>query len=180
MKNVLVRIGGKDYSIPHNDRHGKLLIVTDNPGKGGVLVWRMKGLEGLGRIAVREGSLAEGRISEGNYDAAVAHWYVNRKERSADVWHFLVHEGLRRKTVGSALREVLLRHLRDSGVGEVSFPMHAEREFYEKRGFVAKAKPSIGGSQRTGYAGTLKGLGAAPKGIKLKVLWKKARPRFAK
>ena len=181
MRNVLVRVGGKDYRIPQESRwRGNLVMVTENPAeKGELLVWRLDRKPDYTELSARVGTPSHGRIEERIAEAAVAHYDVYKDTKIGDVWHMLVSPKLRRKTVGTAMREMVLRDMRDKGARFVTFPYHRETQFYAGRGM----KPVENPSSSPGYVrfgGKMSGLGVKPKGIKLKVLWKKANPRLSR
>lgn len=198
MKNVLVRVGRADYEIPHHVKwRGRLVMVTDNPSrKNGVLVWRLERFsQAYNALTVREGSLSHGRITESDEEAAVAHYDVYKEPKAGsvsvahydvykdskvgDVWHMLISPKLRRKTVGTAMREMIIREIKGAGAEYITFPYHKESAFYTGRGMRPLPNPSQGpGTMR--YGGSIAELGVKPKGIKLKVLWKKANPRLSR
>lgn len=183
MKKILVRIGKKDYEVPEEAAwRGRLVMVTENPAeKGGVLVWRLGKRAGYSSLVVRDGSLSQGTIEEREEKgyAATAHYNVHAESKVGDVWHFLVSKRLRRKNVGTAMRELLLRDMRDKGARYAIFPYHEEKDFYKGRGFRAVRNPldSVGPVR---YGGKISELGIKPKGIKLEVLWKRAKPRLSR
>lgn len=199
MKKVLVRIGGKDYALPMERREiGKLIMVTAHPDREeSVLVWRLGKSEKGGMMTARVGVLHGGSVREEPSSAVAYYRFIGgaKRGKTAEVTHFLVSDSLRRKTVGSAMRELLLREMRDRNVERVWFPFHKEKEFYEKRGFRATDLSKTGriGWLRSGaykelfgvpltealekislmrYGASTRALGVKPGGIKLKVLWK--------
>lgn len=181
MKKVLVRVGKKDYAVPQADRwHGRLVMVTENPSeKGELLVWRLDRKPEYTELSARVGLLSSGRVEERIAEAAVAHYDVYKNTKIGDVWHMLVSPKLRRKTVGTAMREMIIRDMADSGARYVTFPGHKEARFYLERGMQPVENPSDSpGCVR--YGGKISELGVKPKGIKLKVLWKKANPRLSR
>ena len=194
MKSVLVRLRKKDYAIPEHRREiGKLIMVTAHPDKkNSVLVWRLGKSEKRGMLTVREGLPGE-RVIREEPSSAVA--YYNIAVKVAEVTHFEVADTLRRKTVGSAMRELLLREMRDRNVGYVLFPYHKEKAFYEKRGF---GEADLSKTRKIGwlrsapykkifgpeladalekvslmrYGAPMRKLGVRPGSIRLRVLWK--------
>lgn len=188
-KLVKVKLGKKDYSAIYENWAGKLVRITSHPlDKGKLLVWRKDKWPGVKRYSLHISEAAKqespffgGVVREGPLTVAVAHYDTFGK--SASVWDFIVGQGFRRKTVGIALRETILQHLKNEGANDVVFPFHKESRFYLKRGFEVKEvpyrQPGVRGTEPR-YAGKMKELGVKPKGIKLKVLWQRARPRFVK
>lgn len=197
MKKVLVRVGKKDYEVPQETRwHGRLVMVTENPSeKEELLVWRLDRKPFYTELSARVGSLSSGKIEERVETAAVAHYDVYKRPKAGsvsaahydvykdskigDVWHMLVSPKLRRKTVGAAMREMIIREMKGAGAEYITFPYHKESAFYTGRGMRPLPNPSQGpGTMR--YGGRIAELGVKPKGIKLKVLWKKANPRLSR
>lgn len=182
MTDVTVRVGRKDYRIPYAE-FGRLAMITNNPSnRRGILVWRLKKTPNNIELALRRGYLRGGEIREQRKESAIAYasLWGEGKEKTADVWHYLVSKNLRGKTVGAAMRELLLREFVDMGVESVIFPYHKEKGFYEKRGLEPLNRSPFRGIELMRYGGKISELGVKPGAVKLKVMWKKSMPRFAK
>lgn len=170
---VKVRLDKKDYLVPHSAGGLDLVRITSHPlDSEKVLVWRRRHIKRYKvsedyDIYVREARREGDELREGKRIADLV--YYTSKGRGATAWDFDVSPEFRRKTLGSALLETMLQHLRKEGVGKVSFPGHKEEGFYLKRGFEK-------GYRR--FVGDVEKLGVKPAGIKLKVLWQRAKPRF--
>jgi GNAT superfamily N-acetyltransferase len=167
-RKALVRIGRRDYAIPHTDLTGQTLVmVTENPGKGSLLAWRLRKGRHEEALSVRRAVRRRGRLDEGRELAAAKVSYYEEllaggPKKVADVWDFLVSKRLRRKRIGSAMRELLLREMRDRGAERVVFPYHEEREFYEKMGFGRSGTLMFRDVPLVKYAGELSKLGLKP------------------
>lgn len=186
-----VRIGKKDFLLPYNMWGLQLVRITNHPlDKKKLLVWRQqKGpmgwapsfLQAMKRrsLLVHEAKKSKNMIEE---TGEIADLIYDIHGKKVSVWDFKVDPRFRRKTIGTALRETMLRDLKGiEGVGEVWFPSHDEAEFYLKRGF--KREKAVGYEGKTGkvefgYIGKIRELGVKPAGIKLKVLWQRSRPRL--
>jgi GNAT superfamily N-acetyltransferase len=182
-KFVKVRLGGKDYHLPHYDEHdGKLIRITSHPlNPDRLLVWRKSSMRFAlvdeYNIVLREATKRGDEILEG-MDVANLGCRVFPAEKRAWVWDFFVHPDFREQRLGTALRETLLQRLKEERIKEVSFPLHKEQAFYLKRGFNAK-DVSLPGQYIRGlypttlksdlsslrYAGGVKDLGVKPKDI---------------
>ncbi len=176
---VKVRLGRKDYLIPHNSSGDRLIRITDHPlDMNKLLVWRQNsGPVSLGReerraIMVTEATRHRSRIREGERIAGLAYFHGSG---DAEVFHFEVLPEFQRKTIGTALMETALKELKGKA-WEVSFPLHREWDFYLKRGL--KAKGDSGKRRR--FSGKVGELGVKPGPVKLRVLWQRSRPRFVK
>ncbi len=165
MEPVRVRLGKKDCFLDSSVKGRRLIRITNSPlSAGRLLVWRMeRGTLPSGRDTIRVyHAKQEGNgIKEG---FEIASLIYDTYGRSASVYHFEVKPSFRRQTLGTALRETMLRELKRKDIEYVKFPPHYEEEFYTRRGF-----EKISGA----YAGVAKQLGVRTKGIKLKVLWQK-------
>lgn len=88
----------------------------------------------------------------------------------------------------------MMQDLKARKVNWIKFPAHKEEGFYTKRGFkkiglgrrglrgAARELASIqpgGTGEFLGFMGRVGKLGVKPKGVKLKVLWQRSRPRLA-
>lgn len=178
-KLVKVRLGKTDYKLPYVSEAGRKLVrITSHPlNPGKLLVWRTRAYavpqEGAGQeyrhlLFAIEAHKAGASIEE---EGAIADIIYQRSRRKAYVWDFVVEPRFRMESLGSALRETMMQDLKRQGVKEITFPPHKEEDFYTKRGIE---------KTRQGYRGKLKELGVKPGGIRLKVLWQRSRPRFAK
>lgn len=179
MRRVKVKLGKKDFSIPYVVSGGRLVRITDHPlDSDKLLVWRQRRWpvslgreEGVG-MSVAEATKGRSAIREGGRIASLAYFHGGG---DAEVFHLEVLPRFQRKTIGTALVETALKELKGEA-REVEFPFHEEREFYLKRGFGTKGK--LFGPRR--FVGNVRGLGVKPGAVKLKVLWQRSRPRFAK
>lgn len=189
---VLVKIKGKEYKVPLRTREaGKLLMITECPtNQSKLLIWRKeedtphteRGRDF--RIVLEKGLPTKEEILTGvGSFAGIMRYRINEELGTCDIYDFYVVPRLRRKKIGSALREIVLAEAKDRRLSSIRFPLYkgrGERKFFEARGFMSMPPELYPGISTVGaFAGNVKELGVRTGKIGLKVFWaKSARPRL--
>lgn len=162
-----VKLGKKDYLVPAN-KPFQLMRITSHPTAPGMfLVWRQEKGPSHFNIYVNEAVKGKQKLEE---RTEVANLFSSIRGNRAAVQDFEVDTRLFGKTLRVALREALIRELRNRAVEEVSFPPYRFEKFYEAAG-IKKVEPPF-----VGYEGKLGEYKSKAKKIALKVVWQKPVP----
>lgn len=162
-----VKLDKKDYLVPAN-KPFQLMRITSHPlNPNKFLVWRQEKSPTRINIFINEAKRGKNRLEE---EHEVASLESSIKGNRAAVHDFEVDPRLFGKTLRVAMREALVRELKDRNVEEVNFPSYKFPKFYTAAGITEEKPPFVG------YTGRLSEYKPKAGKIALKVVWQRPVP----